>query len=122
MTDGKANFESIVFVVDDDPQACRAVAELVQSFGYHVRLFESSEDFLEYVDDSRPGCVILDLRISGVDGMEVHQRLLEPTITLPVVVLTGYAETTTTVRSPRNGAVTVLDKPFRDDELWSFVQ
>lgn len=122
MSEANLNLEPIVYVVDDDSQTCRAVAELVTTFGHQVRLFESPTEFLENVDDSRPGCVVLDIRLPGLDGMEVHQRLLQRGIALPVVVLTGYADTSTTVRSLRNGAVTVLDKPFRDDELWSFVQ
>ena len=122
MTDAKTKVEPVVYVVDDDPQTCRAVAELVHTFGYQVRLFESPNEFLANVDETRPGCVVLDIRLPGIDGLEVHQRLLQRGIALPVVVLTGYADTSTTVRSLRNGAVTVLDKPFRDDELWSFVQ
>ena len=122
MTEARIKPEPVVYVVDDDPQTCRAVAELVQTFGHQVRLFESSNDFLENVDETRPGCVVLDLRLPGLDGMEVHQQLLQRGIALPVVVLTGYANTSTTVRSLRNGAVTVLEKPFRDDELWGFVQ
>ena len=118
----KTKVEPVVYVVDDDPQTCRAVAELVHTFGYQVRLFESPVDFLDSVDETRPGCVVLDLRLPGLDGMEVHQRLLQRGLALPVVILTGYADTSTTVRSLRNGAVTVLDKPFRDDELWSNVQ
>ncbi len=122
MTEAKVNLEPIVYVVDDDVQTCRAVAELVHTFGHQVRLFESPSEFLENVDDSRPGCVVLDIRLPGLDGLEVHQRLLQRGVALPVVVLTGYADTSTTVRSLRNGAVSVLDKPFRDDELWTFVQ
>lgn len=122
MTEARIKSEPVVYVVDDDPQTCRAVAELVHTFGHQVRLFESSKEFLDNVDESRPGCVVLDLRLPGLDGMEVHQRLLQRGIALPVVVLTGYANTSTTVKSLRNGAVTVLEKPFRDDELWGFVQ
>ena len=122
MTEAKIKVEPVVYVVDDDLQTCRAVAELVQTFGHQVRLFESPKDFLESVDPSLPGCVVLDLRLPGIDGLEVQQRLLQRGIALPVVILTGYADTSTTVRSLRNGAVTVLEKPFRDDELWSFVQ
>ncbi|MCA9231490.1 MAG: response regulator transcription factor [Planctomycetales bacterium] len=122
MTDRKDSFKPVVYVVDDDPQACRAVAELVHSFGHQVRMFESPTGFLESVDDKCPGCVVLDIRLPGLDGMEVHQRLLQRGISLPVIVLTAYADTPMTVRSLRNGAVTVLDKPFRDDELWSNVQ
>lgn len=122
MTEANPKLEPIVYVVDDDAQTCRAVAELVHTFGHQVRLFESPNEFLENVDDSRPGCVVLDIRLPGLDGIEVHQRLLQRDLVLPVVVLTGYADTSTTVRSLRNGAITVLDKPFRDDELWTFVQ
>ena len=89
MTEAKIKPEPVVYVVDDDPQACRAVAELVHTFGHQVRLFESSNEFLENVDDSRPGCVVLDLRLPGLDGMEVHQRLLQRGIALPVVGLIG---------------------------------
>jgi len=112
----------VVYVVDDDPQTCRAVAELVHTFGHQVKLFESPKEFLENIDESRPGCVVLDIRLPGLDGLEVHQRLVQRDLALPVVILTGYADTSTTVRSLRNGAVTVLDKPFRDDELWTYVQ
>jgi len=122
MTDSKMQAKPVVYVVDDDPQACRAVSELVHSFGHQVRMFESPLDFLETVDDSLPGCVVLDMRLPGLDGMEVHQQLLKRGIALPVIVLTAYADTPMTVRSLRNGAITVLDKPFRDDELWSYVQ
>jgi len=122
MDEPQIKAEPIVYVVDDDPQTCRAVAELVHSFGYQVELFESSNKFLESIDQTRPGCVVLDIRLPGLDGLEVHQRLLQREIALPVVVITGYADTSTTVRSLRNGAVTVLEKPFRDDELWSNVQ
>ncbi|MEM8946888.1 MAG: response regulator [Planctomycetota bacterium] len=122
LTETSIKVEPVVYVVDDDSQTCRAVAELVRSFGHQVALFESPTDFLENVDSTRPGCVVLDIRLPGLDGLEVHQRLIQRGIALPVILLTGYADTSTTVRSLRNGAVTVLDKPFRDDELWTYVQ
>ena len=127
MTDNSLKFEPdaqvpVVYVVDDDAQTCRAVAELVRSFGHQVCMYESPTDFLDNIDASQPGCVVLDLRLPGLDGLEVHQRLNQRSIALPVVLLTGYADTSTTVRSLRNGAVAVLDKPFRDDELWTCVQ
>lgn len=122
MTETVTKKEPVVYIVDDDQPTCRAVAELVQTFGHQVQMFESPSEFLERVDENCPGCVVLDFRLPGLDGLEVHQRLLQRKIALPVVMLTGYADTSTTVRSLRNGAVTVLDKPFRDDELWSAVQ
>ena len=117
--------EPIVFVIDDDAQAGRAVSELVRTFNYEVRTFQNPREFLEALqelDDFQVGCVITDLRMSGVDGMELLQRLNERSSTLPVIIITAYAETSTTVRALRRGAVAVLDKPFRDDELWGFIQ
>lgn len=112
----------IVYVVDDDPQTCRAVSELVTTLGHQVKAFETAEEFLEAVDGSRPGCVILDLRLPDANGTELHQELTRRNLALPVIVLTAYADTSTTVRSLRNGAITVLDKPYRDNELWNFLQ
>lgn len=122
MNDVKTYLEPIVYVVDDDPQSCRAVAELVQTFGQQVQLFNSATEFLGAVDGNRPGCVILGVRIPGPDGAEVQQQLTQRGISVPVIVLTGCPDTSLTVRSLRNGAFTVLDKPFRDDELWGYVQ
>ena len=122
MTEVRTKPEPIVYVVDDDAQACRAVAELMQTFGHNVKQFESPIEFLESIDENRSGCVILDIRLPGIDGMEVHQRLIDRGIAMPVIILTAYADTSLTVRSLRNGVVSVLDKPFRDDELWNCVQ
>ncbi|MCA9238389.1 MAG: response regulator transcription factor [Planctomycetales bacterium] len=109
-------------VVDDDAAACRAVAELVQTFGYQVRSYETPEEFLAEVNGDRPGCAVIDLRMPGMTGTELHQKLTEREIVLPVVVLTAYADTPSTVRSLRRGAVSVIDKPYREDELWRAIQ
>lgn len=117
--------DPVVFVIDDDAQSGRAVTELVRTFNYEVRTFQSAQEFLEAskeLDETQVGCVITDLRMSGVDGMDLLQRLNERSLTLPVIIVTAYAETGTTVRALRRGAVAVLDKPFRDDELRGFVQ
>jgi two-component system response regulator FixJ len=120
-----ASIDPIVYVIDDDAQSGRAVAELVRTFGHEVRTFDNARDFLDSLDDidaDQVGCVITDLRMNGVDGMELLHRLLELPVALPVIIVTAYAETAVTVRALRRGAIAVLDKPFRDDELWSFVQ
>jgi two-component system response regulator FixJ len=117
--------DPIVYVIDDDAQSGRAVAELVRTFGHHVQTFQNPREFLDSLNSipaDQIGCVITDLRMSGIDGMEVLQRLLDREVPLPVIIVTAYAETAVTVRALRRGAVAVLDKPFRDDELWSFVQ
>jgi two-component system, LuxR family, response regulator FixJ len=122
MSDLRAEVEPVVYVVDDDPAFGRTVAELVRSLDCEARLFESAEEFLVGVDADHPGCVILDIRLPGMDGMEVQQRMAQRDIALPVIVLTAYADTSLTVRSLRNGAVTVLDKPFRREDLTSSIR
>jgi two-component system response regulator FixJ len=117
--------EPIVFVIDDDAQSGRAVAELVRTFGHHVQVFQNPREFLDGldgIDAAQVGCVITDLRMNGIDGLEVLHRLIDRDVALPVIIVTAYAETAVTVRALRRGAIAVLDKPFRDDELWSFVQ
>ena len=120
-----SHYDPIVYVIDDDAQSGRAVAELVRTFGHQVQTFQNPREFLDSLDRihrDQVSCVITDLRMSGIDGMEVLQRLLDREVPLPVIIVTAYAETALTVRALRRGAVAVLDKPFRDDELWSFVQ
>ena len=113
---------SIVFVVDDDAQACQAISDLLYSFGFQVRSFVSADEFLGSVDESQMGCVVLDLRMPGLDGLQVHRQLVERGVPLSVIFLTGQPETRSTVMSLRSGAIAVLEKPFKDQELWSFVQ
>jgi FixJ family two-component response regulator len=117
--------EPVVYAVDDDPQASRAAAELVRSFGQQFRTFDSPQAFLEeldHIDSQQIGCVVLDLRMPGMDGLELYQRIAERDLALPVILVTGYADTSLTVRALRSGVLAVLDKPCRDNELWSFIQ
>ena len=117
-----SSHDPIVYVVDDDPQACQAVSELIHSFGREVRSYQSAAAFLDNVVEDRPGCVLLDLRMPGMDGLELQRRLKERGISLPVIVITAYADTALTVESLRNGAMSVLEKPTRDEDLWNSVQ
>ncbi|MDC0935889.1 response regulator [Pirellulales bacterium] len=114
--------EPVVYVVNDDAQACQAVSQLIHSFGREVRSYQSPAEFLDCVVEDRPGCVLLDLRTPGMDGMELHRTLKERGISLQVIVVTASAETPQTVESLRNGAVAMLDKPARDEDLWNCVQ
>ena len=125
MTQHATAKEPVVFAVDDDTQASRAAAELVRSFGHQVHTFDSPREFLEElerIDPEQVGCVVLDLRMPGMDGIELHQRLVERDLCLPAIIVTGYADTALTVRAMRSGVLAVLDKPCRDNELWSFIQ
>jgi FixJ family two-component response regulator len=117
--------EVTVYVVDDDQQSSRAIAELVRTFGHEVKVFDGPQAFLDALAQGSPdqfGVVILDHRMPGMDGLEVCQLLVERGVTMPVILVSGHAETSLTVRAMRSGALAVLDKPCRENELWSFIQ
>ena len=117
--------EPIVYAVDDDPQISHAAAELVRSFGCQAKTFDSPKAFVDHLDQIPPdqvGCVVVDLRMPGMDSLDVHQQIVDRELPLPTILVTGYADTALTVRALRSGVLAVLDKPCRDNELWSFVQ
>ncbi len=119
------NDEPIVFVVDDEPLASHAVADLVRSFGRQAEAFGAAAELLNRLDEIPPtqvGCIVFGLRMPAMDGFELHARLTERDASLPAICVTAYADTASTVKLLRNGALAVLDKPFRENELWSFVQ
>ena len=114
--------EPTVFVVDDDELARDSVCALVQSMGIRAESFSSAEEFLEQYVDGRPGCLVTDVRMTGMSGLELQEKLQELKIPLPVIVMTAYAKTSLTVRAMQSGAVTVLEKPCEENELWDAIR
>jgi two-component system, LuxR family, response regulator FixJ len=114
--------QSTVFVVDDDEGARRSVGALVESMGLKAEAFASAEDFLNHYTEGRPGCLVTDLRMMGMSGLELLEHLVQRHVFLPVIVLTAYARTSITVQAIQSGAVTVLDKPYTDDDLWDAIR
>ncbi len=111
-----------VFVIDDDANLRDSVCALVSSLGCHAQGFASAEEFLAgYVAGDR-GVVVVDLRMPGMSGLELQEELAQRKSHLPVVILTAYARTPITVRAIRGGAVTLIDKPYHDDDLWDAVR
>lgn len=113
--------DATVFVVDDDQQARDSVKALVRSMGVDAAVFDSAEAFLETYDANRPGCLVTDYRLLGMNGLDLCEELSRQGSRLPFIVLTAYARTSLTVRAMQSGALTVLDKPYHDDELWEAV-
>lgn len=111
-----------VYVVDDDQQACKAVLTLVKTMGLTGDSFASAEQFLEEYDGYRPACLVTDVRMLGMSGLELQERLNQLGISISVVVLTAFASTQTTVRAMRNGALTLMEKPCDDDQLWEAIR
>ena len=110
--------DQTVFVVDDDPAVCDSVAALVTSLDVNVETFESAESFLSSYQPNRAGCLVTDLRMLGMSGLELQERLSEMGIKIPVIIMTAYADVQVAVRAMQKGAVTLLEKPCRDQELW----
>ena len=113
---------AIVFVVDDDDQVRKAVMTLVSAMGVQTAGYASAEEFLEAYEGQRPACLVTDVRMLGMSGLELQEQLNQKGISLSVVVLTAFATTPTTVRAMRNGALTLMEKPCQDDELWDAIR
>lgn len=114
--------ESTVFVVDDDERARKSVCALVRSLGLRAEAFSSGEEFLARYKPGCPGCLVTDIRMIGMSGLDLQDRLAEQGIRLPVIVLTAYPRTRSTVRAIKAGAVTLLEKPYDEDELWDAIR
>ena len=111
-----------VHVVDDDPSFLTAVSRLLRAGGYQVQTYASSADFLKRPSAGTPGCVVLDLRMPGPDGMALQAALDEADSPLPVVFLTGHGDIPTSVRAMRQGAVDFLTKPVKKEALFDAVR
>ena len=114
--------EPTVFVVDDDELARMSVCALVRSMGIRAESFSSAEEFLEQYQKGAPGCLVTDVRMLGMSGLQLQEKLQEFNISLPVIVMTAHARVPMTVRAMKRGAVTLLEKPCEDNELWDAIR
>ncbi len=111
-----------VFIVDDDAAVRDSLRWLIESVGQRVVAFESGEAFLAAVTPDQPGCVVADLRMPGLSGLEVHQRLGELGCEMPVIVVSGHGDVSIAVRALKSGVVDFIEKPYSDQELLDCVQ
>lgn len=112
----------VAFVVDDDEAVRDALALHLDLAGLTVRCCASAAEFLETASPDQPGCAILDIRMPGMDGLDLQQEMIRRGLTLPVIVITGHGDVTAAVRAFRAGAVDFLQKPFDEDLLIERVQ
>jgi FixJ family two-component response regulator len=112
----------IVYVVDDDPSVRRVIKRLVESVGLHVELFGSAQEFLQAKRPDAPACLVLDIRLPGISGLEFQRELAEADVNIPVVFITGHGDIPMAVRAMKAGAVEFLPKPFRDQDLLDAIQ
>jgi len=113
---------SIVYVVDDDAGTRKSLCWLIESVGLKVEAYASGSEFLKACDTDRPSCLVLDVRMPEISGLEIQQRLTTGKIDIPVILISGYADVSTAVRAMKSGATDFLEKPFNDQELLDGIQ
>jgi FixJ family two-component response regulator len=109
--------EAIVFVVDDDPSVRTGLARLLKSVGLTAATFASAPEFLEKAPPEKPGCVIVDLRLPAMSGLELQEQLKARSLSLPIIFLTAFGTVPTSVRAMKAGAIDFLEKPVDDQTL-----
>src|SRR5216683_7813442 len=113
---------AVVFVVDDDASVRRAIKRLVESVGLRVELFGSPQEFLASERPDLPNCLVLDIRLPGMSGLDFQRELAEADIQIPIIFITAHGDIPMTVRAMKAGAVEFLTKPFRDQDLLDAIQ
>ena len=109
--------ESVVYVVDDDPSLRGAIDSLLRSAGWRVQTFVSAQDFLDSKPQDRHACLVLDVALPGLSGLDLQSELIKKHVEVPVIFLTGHADIPMSVRAMKAGAVDFLTKPFRDQDM-----
>lgn len=114
--------EAIVFVVDDDEGMRQSLKNLIGSVGLQVKVFASAQEFLRSKLTDVPGCLVLDVRLPGLSGLDLQKRMVEAGMEIPIIFITGHGDIPMTVRAMKAGAVEFLTKPFRDQDLLDAIQ
>lgn len=108
-----------VHLVDDDAAIRRSAGFMLKTSGYDVQVYESGVELLKHAAGLRQGCILLDIRMPGMDGLEVQQALQEKGVTLPVIIMTGHGDVSLAVRAMKAGAIDFIQKPFEKQNLKS---
>ena len=114
--------DAIVFVVDDDASVRQSLKNLVGSVGLRVEAFASAQEFLRSKLTDVPGCLVLDVRLPGLSGLDLQKRMADAGIEIPIIFITGHGDIPMTVQAMKAGAVEFLTKPFRDQDLLDAIQ
>jgi two-component system, LuxR family, response regulator FixJ len=116
------NEEATVFLVEDDPAALRALLKTVTVVFPHVETFSSATEFLAAYNPDRRGCLVLDVAMPNMNGLELQRRLIHDKISLPIVFVTGHGNIPMAVEAMQMGAVDFLEKPFQEQRLWDSIR
>jgi DNA-binding NtrC family response regulator len=112
----------IACIVDDDPSICRALSNLLRSAGFGVRTFASAAEYLAAQRPNAPTCLVLDVQLPGLSGLDLQEELAKTDTRIPIIFLTGYGDIPMTVRAMKAGAIEFLTKPFKDEDLLRAIQ
>ena len=112
----------VVFVVDDDPSIREALTSLIRSVGLNVEAFGAAQEFLARTRPDAPGCLVLDIRLPGLSGLDLQRELAAAQINIPIIFITGHGDIPMTVQAMKAGAMEFLTKPFRDQDLLDAIQ
>jgi len=110
-----------VHIVDDDPSMLNYLSELVSTIDYKSKTYDSANDFLNAYTDDGLGCLILDLRLPGISGLELQQQLVDNNIDLPVIMISGFGDVSTAVKAMKAGVLDFLEKPFKGQDLLDLI-
>lgn len=113
----KTNQSAVVYVVDDDDAVRRAFSALLESVGYAYQVFPSAREFLKHYDSERQACLVLDIRMPEMSGLELQEDLHKRGIDIPIIFVTGHGDVPMAVQAMRKGAFDFVQKPFRDQDL-----
>ncbi len=116
------NNQGTIFVVEDDKSVREGIASLLRSVGQNVDSFDSANEFLAQRDAQRPGCLVLDVRLPDMSGLELQRRLRAMNDHIPIIFITGHGDVPMSVQTMKAGAADFLLKPFRDQDLLESVQ
>ena len=111
-----------VFVVDDDAAVCRALSRLISSVALQARTFTSAREFLNTAHPERPCCLVLDVRLPDLNGLDLQAKLAQTDCNMPIIFITGHGDIPMSVRAMKAGAIEFLSKPFKDQDLLDAIQ
>jgi FixJ family two-component response regulator len=114
--------DGLVFIVDDDAPLRESLKNLIRSVGLRVEAFASAQEFLRSKRPDVPGCLVLDVRLQGLSGLDLQKRMAESDMEIPIIFITGHGDIPMSVRAMKAGAVEFLTKPFRDQDLLDAIQ
>src|SRR5664279_4322052 len=114
--------DAVVHLIDDDDGVRQAVAFLLTTSGFAVRVYESAAAFLEALPTVQPGCIVTDVRMPEMDGLELQRQLKQRGVALPVIVVTGHGDVPLAVEAMKAGAIDFIEKPFNDEKLLSAIR